>query len=144
MKQRHQLWYLFFFYMFRCAILSSAWDCLVSWRLKCNGIFFSSSPRQIPISRLFYSLRVFPLFLTDDFFHWNLSDSKSPQYSWTLLRILANPNGAVVWISILPPISNTPVSLGTILKTRPCFPSFSILWQDLSINSSFYFLLFSA
>ena len=31
-------------------------------------------------------------------FLWSLSDSKSPQVSWTLLSILANLNNAVVWI----------------------------------------------
>ena len=38
-------------------------------------------------------------------FHWNLSDSKSPQVSRTLLSILAVLNSAVVWIvSTRPPI----------------------------------------
>ena len=31
-------------------------------------------------------------------FHWRLSDSKSPQVSWTLLSILAVFNIAVVWM----------------------------------------------
>ena len=31
-------------------------------------------------------------------FHWNLSDSKSPQVSRTLLSILGDLNNAVVWM----------------------------------------------
>ena len=31
-------------------------------------------------------------------FYWSLSDSKSPQLSWTLLSILAEFNNAVVWM----------------------------------------------
>ena len=45
----------------------------------------------------YYSLRVF---------HWNLSDSKSPQVTRTLLSILADLNIAVVWmVSTCPPSS---------------------------------------
>ena len=41
-------------------------------------------------------------------FHWRLSDSKSPQVSWTRLRILAVLSNAVVWIvSTRPPISKS-------------------------------------
>ena len=41
-------------------------------------------------------------------FHWNLSDSKSPHVSRTLLSILANLNNFVVWmVWIFPPISNS-------------------------------------
>ena len=41
-------------------------------------------------------------------FHWNLSDSKSPQVSWTLLSILAVLNNAVVWmVSTRPPTSKS-------------------------------------
>ena len=31
-------------------------------------------------------------------FHWSLSDSKSPQVSRTLIRILANLNNDVIWM----------------------------------------------
>ena len=31
-------------------------------------------------------------------FHWSLSDSKSPQVSWTLLNILAVLNNTVIWM----------------------------------------------
>ena len=63
-------------------------------------------------------------------FHWNPSDSKSPQVSRTRLRILAVLSNAVVWIvSIRPPTSkssrpfnnplvivpNAPITIGTIV-----------------------------
>ena len=63
-------------------------------------------------------------------FHWNLSDSKSPQVSRTRLRILAVLSNAVVWIvSVRPPISkssrpfnnhlvimpNASITIGTII-----------------------------
>ena len=63
-------------------------------------------------------------------FHWNLSDSKSPQVSRTLLSILAVFNKAVVWmVSTRPPTSkssrlfsnplvtvpNAPITIGTIV-----------------------------
>ena len=63
-------------------------------------------------------------------FHWNLSDSKSPQVSRTRLSILAVLSNAVVWIvSTRPPISkssgpfnnplvtvpNAPITIGTIV-----------------------------
>ena len=41
-------------------------------------------------------------------FHWNLSDSKSPQIPGALLSILADFNNAVVWmVSAHPLISNS-------------------------------------
>ena len=41
-------------------------------------------------------------------FHWSLSDSKSPQVSGTLLRILAVLSNAVIWIvSTCPPTSKS-------------------------------------
>ena len=50
-------------------------------------------------------------------FHWSLSNSKSPQVSRTLLRILAVPNNAVVWmVSTHPP---TPKSFS--LFNNPLF-----------------------
>ena len=62
--------------------------------------------------------------------HWSLSDSKSPQVSRTLLRILAVRSNAVIWIvSICPPTSKSsrpfnnlsvivpkaPIPIGTIV-----------------------------
>ena len=53
-------------------------------------------------------------------FHWSLSDSKSPQFSWTLLSILADFNNTVVYmVSILPLFSNS----------SHFFPSFWRLFQ---------------
>ena len=63
-------------------------------------------------------------------FHWNLSDSKSPQVSRTLLSILAVLNYAVIWMvstrhptskssspfnSPLVTVSNAPVTIGIIV-----------------------------
>ena len=49
------------------------------------------------------------------FFHRSLSDSKSPQISWTLLSILADLNNAVVWtVSTRSFISKPLVSLVTV------------------------------
>ena len=85
-------------------------------------------------------------------FHWNLSDSKSPQVSRTLHSILAVLNNAVVWmVSTRPPTSkssspfsnplvmvrNTPITIGIIVtcmfhnffnsQGRSTYPSFHIL-----------------
>ena len=54
-------------------------------------------------------------------FHLNLSGSKSPQFSWTLLSILADFSSTEVWtISILPTISSSSCLFssffGTVLR----------------------------
>ena len=60
----------------------------------------------IIISFFFFFFFFFTLVLTDGFFYWSLSDSKSPPVSRTLLRTLTDFRSAVVWkISILPLIS---------------------------------------
>ena len=48
-------------------------------------------------------------------FHWNLSDSKSPQVSRTLLSILAVLNNAVVWMVS----THLPTSKSTSLFSNP-------------------------
>ena len=51
-------------------------------------------------------------------FHWSLSDSKSPQFSWNLLIILANLNNAVIWMVLAHPlISNFFTSLPSFWET---------------------------
>ena len=56
-------------------------------------------------------------------FHWSLSDSKSPQVSWTLLRILAVLNSAVVWtVSTRPPTSNSSSLFSSPVVTVPNVP----------------------
>ena len=56
-------------------------------------------------------------------FHWNLSDSKSPQVSKTLLSILAVLNNAVVWmVSTRPPTSNSSSPFSNPLVTVPNAP----------------------
>ena len=84
-------------------------------------------------------------------FHWRLSDSKSPQVSWTLLSILAVFNNAVVWmVSTRPPtpkssrpfnnplvtVPNAPITVGIIVTFM--FYSFSN-----SLARSTYLYLFS-
>ena len=90
-------------------------------------------------------------------FHWGLSDSKSPQVSRTLLRILAVLN-AVVWMvsarrttSKSPNLFNNPlVTLVTVPKTPVTIGAigtfmfhsffFSILLQGRGTYPSFHFL----
>ena len=48
-------------------------------------------------------------------FHWRLSDSKSPQVSWTRLRILAVLSNAVIWIGS----TRTPTSKSSIPFYNP-------------------------
>ena len=57
------------------------------------------------------------------FFHWSLSDSKSPQVSRTLLSILAVLNNAVVWmVSTRPPTSKSSSPFSNPLVTVPNAP----------------------
>ena len=56
-------------------------------------------------------------------FHWRLSDSKCPQVSRTLLRILAVFNNAVVWmVSTRPPTSKSSRPFNNPLVTVPKAP----------------------
>ena len=94
-------------------------------------------------------------------FHWNMSDSKSPQVSRTLLSILAVLNNVVVWIvSTRPPtckssspfnnllvtVSNAPITIGIIV---PCM--FNCFFNSLArstylsfFSHSISFILWSA
>ena len=61
--------------------------------------------------------------LYDMVFHWNLSDSKSPQVFRTFLSILAVLNNAVVWIvSTRPPTSKSSSPFSNPLVTVPNAP----------------------
>ena len=87
-------------------------------------------------------------------FHWSLSDSKSPQISWTLLSILAVFNNAVVWmVSTRPPTSksssnplvtvpNAPITIG-IIVTCMFYSFFNSLARSryLSFFFNYYYLL---
>ena len=56
-------------------------------------------------------------------FHWSVSDSKSPQVSRNLLRILATFNNAVVWmVSARPPTSKSSSPFNNPLVTVPKTP----------------------
>ena len=94
-------------------------------------------------------------------FHWSLSDSKSPQVSWTRLRILAVLSIVVVWIvstrlltskssrpfnNPLFIVPNAPISIGTIVTfTFHSFFNSQARSRYLSFFSlSFRFILWSA
>ena len=68
-------------------------------------------------------IRVFSHTLTLMVFHWNLSDSKSPQVFWTLPSILSVLNNAVVWmVSTRPPTSKSSSPFSNPLVTVPKAP----------------------
>ena len=68
-------------------------------------------------------------------FRWSLSDSKSPQVSWTLLRILAVLNCAVVWtVSTRPPTSKSSSPSSNPLVTIPNAP----ITIGIIVTSMFY------
>ena len=72
---------------------------------------------------IIYSLRVFHISVSWWSFHWNLSDSKSPQVSRTLLSILTVLNNAIVWmVSIRPPASKSSSPFNNPLVTVPMAP----------------------
>ena len=94
-------------------------------------------------------------------FHWNLSDSKSPQVSRTLLSILAVLNNAVVWMvstrlpttkssssfsNPLVTVPNAPITIGIIFICMfHSFFSSLVRSRYLSFFSlSFFFILWSA
>ena len=70
-------------------------------------------------------------------FHWNLSDSKSPQVSKTLLSILTDLNNGIVWIvSTRPFISKSSSPFINPLVTVPKIPIM------IGINVTFMFHIF--
>ena len=88
-------------------------------------------------------------------FHWSSSDSKSPQVSRTLLRILADFNNAVVWmvstfhlISKYPTpfinpsgtVPSTPITIGITVTFMFYSFFFPVLWQGPGTYFSFCFL----
>ena len=95
------------------------------------------------------------------FFHWSLSDSKSPQVSRTLLSILAVLNDHVVWmVSTCPPTSkssspfsnpfvtvpNQPITIGIIVTSmfHSFFNSLARSKYLSFFSHSFSFILWSA
>ena len=94
-------------------------------------------------------------------FEWSLSDSKSPQISYTLLGILAILSNAVIWIvSIRPPTSKSswpfnnplvivpkaPITIGTIITFmfHSFFNSLARSRYLYFFSHSFSFILWSA
>ena len=71
-------------------------------------------------------------------FHWSLSDSKSPQVSRSLLKILAVLNNVVVWIfSTRPPISKSSSPFSNPLVTVPKSTNYSGIIVTCMFNSFF-------
>ena len=69
--------------------------------------------------------------------HWSLSDSKSPQVSWTLLSILADVNNALV--STLHVISKSSGLFINPLVTVPSAP----ITIGITVTFMFHSLFFS-
>ena len=94
-------------------------------------------------------------------FHWELSDSKSPQFSRTLLSILAVFNNAVVWMvstrsptskssrplnNPLVTVAKAPITIGIIVTfmLHSFFNSLARLMYVSLFSHSFSFILWSA
>ena len=79
--------------------------------------------QQLPWEKNHYIFLLWEFFrpaLANGFFHWSLSDSKSPQVSRTRPTILANLNNGVVWmVSTCPLIFKFPRPLTGPLGTVP-------------------------
>ena len=105
---------------------------------------------------IIYSLEFFTVLA--EFFHWSLSDSQSPQVSWTLLSIL---NNVVVWVlstrlstskssspfsNPLHTVSNAPITIGIIVifKFHSLFNSLARSRYLSFFSQSFSFILWSA
>ena len=75
-------------------------------------------------------------------FHWCLSDSKSPQGSMTLLRILTDPTNAVVWmVSICPLIFKSSNPFINPLVTVPRAPIITCITVTFMFHSFFHSLV---
>ena len=71
-------------------------------------------------------------------FHWSLSDSKSPQFSKTLLSILVGLNDAVVWmVSTRPPTSKSSSPFNKPLVTVPKAPIIIVIIITIMFHSFF-------
>ena len=94
-----------------------------------QGIILLTQSCLVPYSIII--IRVFPISISRWFFHWSLSDNKSPQVSRTLLSILAVLNDAVVWVdptrrltskssssfsNPLVSVPNAPITIGIIVN----------------------------
>ena len=106
-------------------------------------------------------LLVFHISVSWCFFHWSLSDSKSPQVSRTCLRILAVLSNAVVWmVSTRSPsskssrpfnnplviVTTAPITIGTIVAFmfHSFFNSIARSRYLSFFSLSFRFILWSA
>ena len=74
--------------------------------------------------------------------HWSLSDSKSPQVSWTLLSILIDLNNAIVWmLSPRSLISKSSSPCTNPLQTVSSAPITNGITVTFMFNSFFQFYL---
>ena len=84
------------------------------------------------------------------FSHWSLSDSKSPQISWTLLSILDYLNNAVAWVVLTCPVtsksSSSFTNLFRIIPSTPITTGITVTFMFhnffSSLTRSWYLSLF--
>ena len=134
-----------------CNAYSVPSNCNGPWKMSCLPSFFHRTQLWMRLSTQIYLM----------VFHWNLSDSKSPQVSRTLLSILAVFNNVIVWmVSTCPPTSNSSSPFSNPLVTVPNAPItigiivtclFHCFFNSLSrsgylsfFSHSFSFILWSA
>ena len=69
-------------------------------------------------------------------FHWSLSESKSPQVSWTPLSILVDLNNAVVWMVATCPLIS--------MSSSPCTkPLVIVPYTPITVGVTFTFMFHS-
>ena len=67
-------------------------------------------------------------------FHWNLSNSKSPRVSRTLLSILTDLNIVVVWIVLIHPLISNPSFTIVLTLQGPIFASVYLQYNNTECN----------
>ena len=88
-----------------------------------NWISYEHSSNSISIIIIIIIAAAFHVSVSRWFFHWSLSDSKSPQVARALLSILAVLNNAVIWmVPTHPPISKSSSPFSNPLVTVPNAP----------------------
>ena len=94
----------------------------IRWSVSMSKSHRSFVPHSPGLLLLFTPFEFFTSVLADGF-HWSLCYRKSPQVSWTRLRILAVLSNAVIWIaSTCPPTSKSPRPLNNSLVIVPKAP----------------------
>ena len=94
---------------------------LVSRPISCSIVFWSSLARSKYLSLFSFSLVYYYWYWCKLIvFNLNISDSKSPQASWTLLSILPDLNKAVVWMVSTCPLPSLPVPVPILGDYTEC------------------------